>query len=80
MLACAISALVASLVNTFLVMSGIYLFFGESYAAASNTVFSGFFKSISLFIGTVGVPEAIVAAVLATVIARPLITILQKGK
>lgn len=77
-IACMVSGLVASLVNTVFVMGGIYIFFGEQWQAVKNVVFEGFFSFIAMMVGTAGIPEAIVAMILSTLIARPLMNILKK--
>ena len=73
-----VSGLLASLVNTVLVMGGIYIFFGEQWQAVKNIVFEGFFSFIAMMVGTAGIPEAIVAMILSTLIARPLMSIMKK--
>lgn len=63
----AISSAVASLINTFGVVGGIWLFFGTQYASVLN-------QSMLLIAGTTifsnGVPEAIVSAIIAPVVSR----------
>jgi len=71
-----LSAALGSLVNTFGVMGGIWLFFGGQY----STIAGG---AMLVIIGTTilfsGVPEAIVAAILASGVCKPLQHILAKG-
>ncbi|WP_303790400.1 ECF transporter S component [Anaerotruncus colihominis] len=67
------AGIVGSLTNTILVMGGIYLFFGESYAAAKGIAFSALFGVIMGVIGINGVLEAIVAAILTLALGRPLV-------
>lgn len=63
----AISSVAGSLVNTFGVMGGIWLFFGAQYSSLLN-------QSMVLIIGatvlTNGIPEAIVAALVVPVVVR----------
>ena len=59
-----------SLTNTLLVMNLIYLLFGEEYAAAKEMAYEALYSAILLIIGTNGVPEAIVAAVLVAAIGQ----------
>lgn len=59
-----------SMTNTLLVMNLIYLCFGEEYAAAKKMAFEALYGSILIIIGTNGVPEAIVAAVLVAAIGQ----------
>lgn len=77
-IACAVSGVLGALTNTILVMGGIYLFFGPSYAAAQKLTFDSLFMWIAAFVGTVGVPEAIVAAVLSVLIAKPILMMMKK--
>ena len=59
-----------SLTNTLLVMNLIYFCFGEEYAAAKEMAFEALYGSILVIIGTNGIPEAIVAAVLVAAIGQ----------
>lgn len=67
-----IAGVAGSLTNTLLVMNLIYIFFGESYAAASNKLAEGFYMVIMSVIVINGVPEAIVAGILVTSIVKVL--------
>ena len=67
-----LAGVMGSLTNTLLVMNMIYLFFGESYATAKEASFEGFYYAILTVIGTNGVPEAIVAAILVCAITKAL--------
>lgn len=72
-LSCAVAAVAGSLTNTILVLWGIYLFFGDAYAAVKEIPYD---LLVSVLIGIVavnGVLEAIVAAILCTVVTRPLL-------
>lgn len=68
--ALAISGVIGSLTNTLLVMNLIYLFFGESYAAVKEIAYEALYGTILVVIGTNGIPEAIVSAILVTAIGR----------
>lgn len=63
----AISSAAASLINTFGVVGGIWLFFGTQYSSVLN-------QSMLLIAGTTifsnGIPEAIVSAIIAPVVSR----------
>ena len=59
-----------SLTNTLLVMNLIYLLFGKEYAAAKEMAYEALYSAILVIIGTNGVPEAIVAAVLVAAIGQ----------
>ena len=56
--------------NTLLVMNGIYIFFGQSYAAASNKAVEHIYDVILGIILGFGIPEAIVAGILTTARSR----------
>ena len=64
------AAVAGSLTNTLLVMNLIYLMFGSQYAAAKEVPYKALYGSILAIIGTNGVPEAIVAAILVIAIGR----------
>lgn len=74
----AVTGFVGSMVNTIFVMGGIYLLYGESYAAAKGLGFSALFKVIMGVVGVNGVPEAIVAAILTAAITAPVMKYLKK--
>ena len=79
-LALPITAAIATLCHTVLVMGSIYLLLAQQYAAAKNVAFSAVF---GLIIGTVtasGIPEAIAAAILVTVIGKALIRVMAQIK
>lgn len=71
----AVSGVVGSLVNTILVMAGIALFFGTQYAEARG-------EALLSIIGTTvlvnGIPEAIFAGILTSVIVRALLKIQKR--
>ncbi len=60
--------LAGSLTNTILVMGGIYLLFGESYAAAKGISFNALYGVIMGIIGANGVPEAIIACLITAAV------------
>lgn len=68
-----VAAVCGSLTNTVLVMSGIYIFFAEGYAEIKGQTVATLFKFLMGVVGTNGVPEAIVAAVITLAIATPLL-------
>ncbi len=63
------SGVAGSLTNTFLVMTMIYLFFGQAYAAAKSIAFEAVFGVIMSVICINGTLEAIVAAIIASAVA-----------
>lgn len=76
--ALAVAGVAGSLTNTLLVMNGIYFLFGSSYAAAKGIAFEALYGVILGVIGTQGVPEAIVAAVLVMGIGKALLVAVKK--
>lgn len=71
--ALAIAGIAGSMTNTFLVMNGIYLFFGESYMAASNKAVENIYNAILGIIVGFGIPEAIIAGILVVAIGNVLL-------
>lgn len=67
-----ISGVVASLTNTFLVLGGIYLFFGKAYADTIGMEFKLLLGIIGMTILTSGIPEAIIGGITAYAVGRPL--------
>ncbi|MBO8434850.1 MAG: ECF transporter S component [Tyzzerella sp.] len=67
------SGIVGSLINTILVMGFIYLFFADSYSLANNISSTALYIFIIGIIGTNGIPEAIVSAIVTTAICKVLI-------
>ncbi|MDO4731657.1 MAG: ECF transporter S component [Clostridia bacterium] len=70
-----LGAAAGSLTNTFLVMLGIWLFFGQQYSSLAG-------QSMLLIIGstvlTSGIPEAIVAAIAAVAVCKPVQKMMSK--
>lgn len=62
-----------ALTNTLLVMNLIYFFFKDAYAAANGVASDAVYGFILSIIGINGVPEAIVAAVIVTIVGRTLL-------
>lgn len=60
-----------SLTNTFLVLGGIYAFFGGAYAQAIGISYGLLLGIVGGTVLTNGIPEAVVAAILAYVICYP---------
>lgn len=78
--ALAVAGVAGSLTNTLLVMNGIYFLFGSSYAAAKGIAFEALYGVILGVIGTQGVPEAIVAAVLVMGIGKALLVAVKNKR
>ncbi len=75
--ASALAAVVGSLANTVLVLGGIYLLFGQQYAAAKQVAFEALTGVLMGVVLTNGLAEAFVAAVLSVLIVRPLSKVFQ---
>lgn len=73
-----IAGVAGSLTNTVLVMNMIYIFFAGDYAAANETAVNALYGFILTVIGTNGVPEAIVAAIITAAVGK--ILLVQKKK
>ncbi len=73
------SCLMASIVHTVLVLSGIYMIFGAMYSDAvgrSIHDLSGYFIGI---VGTQGILEAIVGAIITVAVSKPLLHFTKRG-
>jgi uncharacterized membrane protein len=67
-----ISGVLGSLVNTLLVLGGIYLFFGNEYSKAIQIGFELLLGIIGMMILTSGIPEAVIGGITAYAVGRPL--------
>ena len=70
-----VAGAMAGITNTILVMSGIFFLFGPSYASAAKIEFSQLPLIIMGIIGTNGVAESIVSAILTLAVAGTLLKI-----
>lgn len=68
-----ITAAVSSICHTLLVMGSIYLLLAQQYAAAKNVAVTAVFGLVMGTVTASGIPEAIIAAVLVTVIGKALL-------
>lgn len=68
-----ITAVVATVCHTLLVMGSIFVLLADQYAAAKDVALSAVFGLIMATVATSGIPEAIAAAILCTVIGKALI-------
>ena len=75
-----ITAAVSTILHTCLVMGSIYLLLGQQYANAKNVAFSAVFGLIMGTVTASGIPEAIAAAILVTVIGKALLRVLARLK
>lgn len=67
-----ITGVIGSMINTIFVMGGIYVFFGKQYMEACDKVGNLFLAIMSVVVVN-GIPEAIVCAVLVTLIGTALL-------
>ena len=74
----AAAGFLGSITNTIGVMGLIYLLFGEQYAAAAGESFELLLGIIMGVVGTQGVPEAIIAAVLVCGVGKALSTVYRR--
>lgn len=72
-LSLAVAGLSGALTNTLLVMNLIFVFFREAYASANHVASEAVYTFILSIIGINGIPEAIVAAILVSLICRVLL-------
>jgi uncharacterized membrane protein len=75
MIAFAVAGVSGALTNTLLVMYGIYFLFGTDYSNAKGIGADALYGLILTVIGTQGVPEAIVAGILVSIIGQVLVKV-----
>lgn len=75
-----VTAAVATIFHTLLVMGSIYVLLTQQYAAAKNVAISAVFGLIMGTVTASGIPEAIAAAILVTVIGKALLHLLARMK
>ena len=75
-----ITAAISTIIHTLLVMGSIYVLLAQQYAAAKNVGITAVFGLIMGTVTASGIPEAIVAAILVTVIGRALLHLLARMK
>ena len=74
-----ITGFLGSLTNTVTVMGSIYLLFSKQYAAAREVDMSAVWGLIIATVTSSGIPEAIAAAILVTVLGKVLLTLFTKS-
>lgn len=72
-----VGALIGAITNTVLVLTGIYLFFGEAYASAVGVSYSMLVTVLLGVVSTNGILEAILGAVVSLAIYKALKPILK---
>lgn len=75
-----VAAAVSTMLHTILVMGSIYVLLAQQYAAAKNVAFGAVFGLIMATVTASGIPEAIAAAILVTVIGKALLRLLSRMK
>lgn len=75
-----ITAAVSTICHTLLVMGSIYVLLTQQYAEAKNVAISAVFGLIMGTVTASGIPEAIAAAILVTVIGKALLHLLARMK
>ena len=79
-LALPVTAAIATICHTILVMGSIYLLLAQQYAQAKNVAITAVFGLVMSTVTASGIPEAIIAAVLVTVIGKALLHLMARTK
>ena len=79
-LALPVTAAIATICHTILVMGSIYLLLAQQYAQAKNVAITAVFGLVMGTVSASGIPEAIIAAVLVTVIGKALLHLMARMK
>lgn len=79
-LALPVAAAVSTVIHTLLVMGSIYFLLAQQYAAAKNVAVTAVFGLVMGTVTAAGIPEAVAAAILVTVIGKALLNFLAKTK
>ena len=74
------TAAIATICHTILVMGSIYLLLAQQYAQAKNVAITAVFGLVMGTVTASGIPEAIIAAVLVTVIGKALLHLMERTK
>lgn len=75
-----VTAAIATISHTILVMGSIYLLLAQQYAQAKNVAITAVFGLVMGTVTASGIPEAIIAAVLVTVIGKALLHLMARTK
>ena len=75
-----VTAAVSTICHTMLVMGSIYFLLAEQYAAAKNVAVTAVFGLVMGTVTASGVPEAIAAAILVTIIGKALLHLMVRTK
>ena len=79
-LALPVTAAIATISHRILVMGSIYLLLAKKYAQAKNVAITAVFGLVMGTVTASGIPEAIIAAVLVTVIGKALLHLMARTK
>ena len=77
-LALPVTAAISTICHTILVMGSIYLLLSQQYAQAKNVAITAVFGLVMGTVTASGIPEAIIAAVLVTVIGKALLHLMAR--
>lgn len=75
-----ITAAISTICHTLLVMGSIYFLLAQQYAMAKNVAITAVFGLVMGTITASGIPEAIIAAILVTIIGKALLNLIAKMK
>ena len=75
-----VTAVIATLCHTALVMGSIYVLLAQQYAEAKNVAVTAVFGLVMGTVTASGIPEAIAAAILVTVIGKSLLHLMERMK
>ncbi len=75
-----VTAAIATICHTLLVMGSIYLLLAQQYADAKNVGITAVFGLVMGTVTASGIPEAIIAAILVTVIGKALLHLMARMK
>lgn len=75
-----ITAAVSTICHTILVMGSIYVLLAQQYAAAKNVAITAVFGLVMGTVTASGIPEAIAAAILVTIIGKALLHLMAQMK
>lgn len=75
-----VTAAVSTICHTALVMGSIYFLLAEQYAAAKNVALTAVFGLVMGTVTASGIPEAIIAAILVTILGKVLLELLARMK
>lgn len=72
--------MISTLCHTILVMGSIYVLLAQQYAQAKNVAITAVFGLVMGTVTASGIPEAVIAAILVTVIGKALLHLSERMK